>query len=211
MEAQKFVEVASKFKVNESQWSSLPEELKKEQVALYSTLTKAEKEHTSVLKENQKVEENLAKSIAKKRQELEKATSLQTQYNNEITELITLKKTQQIDAQTFVDKASAYRVDKPKWDNLDDKTRVKLVNEITKAEREHTKVLQEEAKIERALRGEKKANVEEIKKGTLEKMKSQAASIQQRATTKKLSGEYVKQASTIRQQVEELQIGRAHV
>lgn len=50
-----------------------------------------------------------------------------------------------------------------------------------------------------------KDNANYIKQSTLEQMKAQAASVQQRVTTKKLSDDYSTQAKTIREQVSELQ------
>mgnify|MGYP000870017681 CR=1 FL=1 len=50
-----------------------------------------------------------------------------------------------------------------------------------------------------------KDNVQYIKQSTLEQMKAQAASVQQRATTKKLSEDYSAQAKLIREQTNELQ------
>lgn len=50
-----------------------------------------------------------------------------------------------------------------------------------------------------------KDNANYIKQSTLEQIKAQAASVQQRVTTKKLSDDYSTQAKTIREQVTELQ------
>ena len=197
MEAKEFIRIADELKVNKDQWGSLPVQAKQDQISLQNSLTKATREYAKSLKELEQYKDALTGTGDFSKQ--------QAEITKQMNELIRLRKTLQIDAKEFMERASKIGPGTKAWDSLKSKDQVKLVNEITKAEREHTKVLQEEAKIERALRGEKKANVEEIKKGTLEKMKSQAASIQQRATTKKLSKEYAEQASTIRQQLEVLQ------
>lgn len=50
-----------------------------------------------------------------------------------------------------------------------------------------------------------KANIRNIQQSTIERLKAQAASVQQRATTKELSEEYVQQSGTIREQLSLIQ------
>ena len=197
MEAKEFVRVAEELKVNKDQWGSLPVQAKQDQINLQNSLTKATREYAQSLKELEQYKDALTGTGDFDKQ--------QTEITKQMNELIRLRKTLQIDAKEFMERASKIGPGTKGWDSLNSKDQVRLVNEITRAEKERAKVLAEEAKIERSLNGEKKSTVEEIKKGTLEQMKAQAASIQQRAITKKLNGEYAEQASTIRQQLEALQ------
>ncbi|HEX2925855.1 MAG TPA: phage tail tape measure protein [Ruminiclostridium sp.] len=129
----------------------------------------------------------------------------QAKYNKELSELIHLRKTQQIDAQTFVDKASPLRTDSTTWESLQKQEQVKLVRELTNAEAEHQKVLNEKLKTESAINAAQEGNVQEIKQSTLASMEAQAASLQQNINAKGLSQEYQLQATLIRNQIAELQ------
>lgn len=135
----------------------------------------------------------------------EKSAQSQAKYNKELAELIHLRKTFQIDAQTFVDKASPFRTNESTWSDLQKSEQVKLVQELTKAETEHRKVLDEKLKAENAINETQKETVQGIKQSTLASMDASAASIQQKATAKGLSDEYKLQATLIRNQISELQ------
>ena len=183
MEAKEFIRIADELKVNKSQWDSLPVQAKQDQISLQNSLTKATREYGNSLKELEQYKDALTGTGDFSKQ--------QAQVTNQMNELIRLRKTLQIESKEFMERASKIGPGTKGWDMLNSKDQVKLVNEITKAEKEHKRALLDNEKI--------------ISKTNLEKMKAQAASIQQRATTKKLGNEYVKQSSALRKQVEELQ------
>ncbi len=79
------------------------------------------------------------------------AKNKQSKLNKELADLIHLRKTQQIDAQTFVDKASPYRTNTSVWESLQKQEQVKLVSELSKAEKEHTSVLSQKQNTEKAI------------------------------------------------------------
>lgn len=135
----------------------------------------------------------------------EDAKNKQSKLNKELAELIHLRKTQQVDAQSFVDNASPFRTDSSTWNSLQKQEQVKLVQELTKAETEHRKVLDEKLKAENAIKTTQTETVQEVKQSTLASMEAQAAAIQQRVSAKGLSEEYKLQATLIRNQLSELQ------
>lgn len=75
----------------------------------------------------------------------------QSKLNKELADLVHLRKTQQIDAQTFVDKASPLRANTSVWESLQKQEQVKLVSELSKAEKEHTSVLSQKQNTEKAI------------------------------------------------------------
>ncbi|WP_054749955.1 phage tail tape measure protein [Ruminiclostridium josui] len=79
------------------------------------------------------------------------AKKRQSKLNKELADLIHLRKTQQIDAQTFVDKVSPFRTNTSVWESLQKQEQVKLVSELTKAEKEHTSVLSRKQNTEKAI------------------------------------------------------------
>ncbi len=135
----------------------------------------------------------------------EKAARGQAKYNKELTELIHLRKTAQISAQSFVEQASPFRTDSSKWESLAKQEQVKLTRELVNAESEHRKVLDEKSKIANIINKEQKVTTEEIKQSTLASMDAKAASIQQKSAAKGLNNEYGQQATLIRGQIAELQ------
>lgn len=135
----------------------------------------------------------------------EDAKNKQSKLNKELADLIHLRKTQQVDAQSFVDKASPFRTDSSTWNSLQKQEQVKLVQELAKAETEHRKVLDEKLKTENAIKSTQTETVQEVKQSTLASMEAQAAAIQQRVSAKGLSEEYKLQATLIRNQLSELQ------
>jgi TP901 family phage tail tape measure protein len=82
------------------------------------------------------------------------AAQEQSKLNKELQELIHLRKTQQIDAQTFVNSASPFRTDSSTWQSLQKQEQVKLVNELSKAEKEHTNVLSQKKTTEKEISNE---------------------------------------------------------
>lgn len=74
------------------------------------------------------------------------ATQSTAEYNKTLHELIHLYKTQQIGAKDFVDMASKYRQE-TEFKNLSDKQQLQLVQQLTKADREHTRALDEKTKV----------------------------------------------------------------
>lgn len=75
----------------------------------------------------------------------------QSKLNKELAELIHLRKTQQIDAQTFVDKASPFRTNSSTWESLQRQEQVKLISELSKAEKEHSSVLNQKQNTQKAI------------------------------------------------------------
>lgn len=129
----------------------------------------------------------------------------QSKLNKELADLIHLRKTQQMDAQSFVDNASPFRTDSSTWNSLQKQEQVKLVQELTKAETEHRRVLDEKLKAENAIKSVQTETVQEVKQSTLASMEAQAAAVQQKVSAKGLSEEYKLQAALIRNQLSELQ------
>ncbi|OPX46394.1 phage-related minor tail protein [Ruminiclostridium hungatei] len=135
----------------------------------------------------------------------EDAKNKQAKLNKELADLIHLRKTQQIDAQNFVDNASPFRTDSSTWNSLQKQEQIKLVQELTKAETEHRKVLDEKLKSENAIKATKAEMGQEVKQSTLASMEAQASAVQQKVSAKGLSEEYKLQATLIRNQLTELQ------
>lgn len=141
---------------------------------------------------------DMTESASKK---TEKLTKAQREQSQAIQEVIKQYKAGIIDAQKFVDVASEFKVGPDQWRNLPDnlkKDQVNLQNQLIKAENEHRRILSEKSKIIEVTN-------QQIKASSIESMKAQAASIQQRASAKGLSQEYAKQAGTIREQLSLIQ------
>ena len=81
------------------------------------------------------------------------AAKATNEYNQSLHELIHLYKTQQIGANDFVDMASKYRKES-EFRNLSDKQQIQLVQQLSKADKEHTKVLDEKTKTIRKMSNE---------------------------------------------------------
>ena len=113
---------------------------------------------------NVKINSTINEQMKQTEQHTKNTTKAQNDQNKSLQQLIQLRKTLQIDAQQFTQIASKYRQEE-EFVNLTKKEQVQLVTMLTKAEKEHTSVLNSRTNILKTMNNQEEQLAQAMAKG----------------------------------------------